>query len=283
MRSQQALRILKRAASALALILVHTTSVLSQSNCTGEAPQGTWSVAHGRVVYYKVDASVTGIDSSGSGYTPQTQITKAFESWNDANQASGDNTTFLPADSDHPAVVTVTANFDSYGTAGAETGPPDTGTITPLNKATVTLFPNATNSLGAFYQSQQPGYDSVYWQVMLHEIGHLLGFGDYPKPYPPHGPNASAMNNASGINGTDQTPPTLHPTACDVSTAAQYGAAITYTSPSSGGGGGGGPKGGGTVPVDTAPGDGSGGGGGISCQWHESFDDNTNTVTTVCS
>lgn len=226
-----------------------------------------------------MDPSVSAIQTSpNGGDSPQAQIANAFTAWNTANAGpGGDGTQFLPATASNPATVTVTADPSYTGNQGAYSTTPSPGIINSLNPATITLYPNGTLPGGTpAFQSQAAGYNTAYWQVMVHEIGHIMGFGDYPPGQaPPPGPNASAINPLTGVNGTGQTPPTLAPTGCDTSTAATYASNITYTPlPSaptgSGGGGGGTPK----PPISSAP--------TAGCDEEDYWDPDTNTLTTYC-
>lgn len=226
-------------ASCLFLVNCYTASrVHAQTACTGEPPPSTTAVPPGTKVYFQLDAMVAALPAGASGYSPQDQIAKAFQAWNTANQKSGSGTDFEPADASHPATVFVTVDPGVFGT-GAVTSVPASGTITVLNPATVTLHPNGVLPGGVpAFQPQAPGYDSVYWQVMVHEIAHLMGIGDFPQgKAPPPGPGASALNPLSGVNGTDQSPPTLAPTGCDAAEAKKDQAAITFAGNSGGGGG----------------------------------------------
>lgn len=174
-------------------------------------------MAPGSVVYYQFDSSAQSIPK-GSGTTPIDQVQSAFAAWSQANQQPGGaGTTFVLADATHPATVIVVAD-QSTGNAAATTSA-QAGLINSANPATIVLHPDSfvTGTSNNNFSAFQNGYSSAYFQVMLHEIGHLMGIDDYAQgsSIPPPSPNRSVVAPTLGTNDQGDTAQKSAPTDCD--------------------------------------------------------------------
>lgn len=131
----------------------------------------------------------------------------------------------------------------------------------------------------------QPGYDSVFLQVGLHEISHLMGINDYPPGTDPGpGPSTSGVTSVLGVNDQENHYQKSGPTDCDrqqaSSSTSTFAAAANSSNNGGGGGGGGGGRGGeggGPVtqyyPPDSDP--------GHPCDWNEYWDASTQTLIVI--
>ncbi len=234
-------------ATIYALVLPNAFSQCSASQ-TQPSP-GPWSFPPGTTQYYTFDSSTSNMAANPSGTSPQMQIENAFTAWNAANQQTGNNTTFLPADANHPATITIKADTAAV-TASASTSPSTNSAILgAANPATITFHPNAVfpNTSTQAFQPNAAGYNYAYLQSALHEIGHLMGIGDYTPQNPaPQPPNVGVMGPFSGVNDTGNK--LTAPTPCDATTAAKDSQVVA-----GGSGGGGGTGGGGTGPGSCQP------------------------------
>jgi|GEM_PF-2556371 len=272
------------------LVLVTLTGVgTGESQCSQQAPNQVYlsgySVPPGTIIYYQFDSKSQTLIPPGIGAnTPTSQITAAFNAWSASNnQPGGSGTTFALADANHPATVTISAD-QAASNAGATTIA-NTGLISMNNPATIIFHPNAvlTGTPTSAFQVSQPGYDSVYLQVALHEIAHLMGIDDYPPGTDPGpGPSTSVVTAVSGVNDQGNLYQKSGPTECDrqqaLSSTSTF-AASANSSNSGGGGGGRGGEGGGPViqyyPPDSDP--------GHPCDWNEYWDASTQTLYAYCS
>lgn len=212
------------------LIVLSTSIVLStaqiRAQCNQQPPnqpaQTGFAVPPGTTVYYAFDEKSQILIPPGTGTTPNAQIAAAFDAWSKANnQAGGINTTFALADSTHAATVTISADQNT-GTDSATTSA-SAGIISSTNPASITFHPQswiAGTSQNAF-QVTQPGYDRAYLATALHEIGHLMGIGDYADgTSPPPGPDRSVVAPTIGVNDNGDPYPKSAPTPCDQQQAA---------------------------------------------------------------
>lgn len=134
------------------------------------------------------------------------EIENAITAWNTANQQSGNNTQFVTAGPNNPISVTFTA--DAANTGGSASTNVGRGLIDSANPAMITFHPQSTFQGGSAlaFQPSATGYNTAYLQSALHEIGHLMGIGDYGNPSggnvtePP--PGSSVMNSFYGVNNT---------------------------------------------------------------------------------
>ncbi len=235
-------------------VLAHLAGVgNANAQCNQQAPNDStttgYSVPPGATVYYQFDASTQNIPPGTGGTTPISQITAAFNAWSVANnQTGGSGTTFAPSDAAHPATVTILADQSSPSSGATTSALP--GLIGTSNPATITFHPQAFigGTSTSALQVAQPGYDTVYLQMALHEIGHLMGIDEYPvASVPPFGPDTSVMVPSSGVNDQGNAYPKTGPTNCDQQQATTTSSSIAAAagSGSSGGSSGGGGVGGG--------------------------------------
>ncbi len=261
-----------------------TTSAKAQSQvkCSQEAPINTFAYAPGSKVYYDINLPNTPTGTgAGAGTSPSSQIAQATQAWNTANASTGDNTQFLPADAINPATLHF---MDS-----TEAGMPASQTVSPLGSVsanatvTITFYVSAKTPSGAqAFSSTQAGYGGVFLMAALHELGHMMGFGDYlpntvpdnPAPEPP--PGTSVMNNEYGTNNTGTPTPLIAPTPCDAAGAAINSAVLNQPVSNSGGGDGHPPIH--VVPVNGAGGSGGSGNAPSSCSYYYFYDEENNTI-----
>ena len=170
------------------------------------------------------------------GTTPAQQVTNALNAWSTADTAQGSSgITFAPADASHPATLLLTWDTVDTGSS-ATTSAASAGALGANNPATITFHPNSTLPDGEQdFQQLAPGYDTAYQQSGLHEIGHLVGLGDYEKGKEPP-PGTSVMNSFYGVNDTGVSPPLDKPKGCDVTTATSDSASVSGSGGGSGGG-----------------------------------------------
>src|SRR5262249_123829 len=128
---------------------------------------------------------------------------QAFQKWTAANNTNGSGVGFLPANSGHPAMLTVQAGaFQKNGVSSAAGT-----TITAVNGEVTSATTNIDifNFGGNFFDSSQDNFLPWMLKLMLHEIGHTMGLNDVDVP----NPNAncggqtagnSVMNGKCGIN-----------------------------------------------------------------------------------
>ena len=215
-----------------------TAAAQCSSQAPNQSPATGFAVPPNTTVYYAFDPSIQNVPPGG-GSAPTSQVQAAFSGWSNANTSSGGaGTTFALADATHPATVTITAD-QSTGNAAATTSA-NTGIINSANPATITFHPQSFigGTSYNFFQVTQPGYDSAYLEVALHEIGHLMGIDDYPAgSAPPPGPDSSVMIPANGINDNQNNFQKTGPTSCDAAQAATATNAIDqqYALPQGGG------------------------------------------------
>jgi hypothetical protein len=139
------------------------------------------------------------------------QIRRAVATWNTANQNNNSRVTF--SFNAPPSSGSYTLTFQTGSTPNGR--PANTNsTIVPATgniiDATITFNLNATfNGNPRVYQPGQPGYDTIFEKVALHEIGHTMGLS-HPEPHPDDGtshPGASVMNIISGPNDRNNNEP----------------------------------------------------------------------------
>ena len=99
------------------------------------------------------------------------------------------------------------------------------GLVNGLNPATVTFFPQGVlpdaqgkASITSAYQATAPGYATMYENVAAHEIGHLLGIGDYIS-LPVLDPSNSVVMPTIGVNNIGNPYQKVGPTSCDLAQA----------------------------------------------------------------
>jgi hypothetical protein len=101
-----------------------------------------------------------------------------------------------------------------------------------MNVAHITFFPNAVGLTGKYYDPSKPGYGSIYFKFMLHELGHLMGLADV---YVTSG--QSMMKQATSTNDINNNiSSTIAP--CDRTQVKSAFQTIVADNTSSGGGGG---------------------------------------------
>jgi hypothetical protein len=126
-----------------------------------------WALA--KTVYYDVSSLQEPMKS---------QVLRAIEKWNDANQRNGSGVEFKPSDASHPATLTVQntpTTLTTGGPAEVETFPPGPGEI---NSAIIRIDGNNSSH----YDPNVAGYDTAFEKAMLHELGHTMGLGHVPLP-----------------------------------------------------------------------------------------------------
>jgi hypothetical protein len=185
-------------------------------------------------VYYSLDPSLNNIPQgtgAGAGTAPVTQITNAIATWN-ANNGIG--ITFSPASAGHAATYSISAQMtkvDYTGNTGTTYAQP--GVIPVGANSNTYLYPNQRFHDGSpTFSSSAIGYATAYQEIMLHEIGHLLGLNDLNNDKT-SGTALSVMEQGAGTNLAQLQLP-LTPTQCDIN---EVKAASTRTPPTSGGGG----------------------------------------------
>ncbi|MGH9899907.1 MAG: hypothetical protein ACRD4L_13770, partial [Pyrinomonadaceae bacterium] len=168
----KSITILKLAKRCFLIFLILVTSNMSPvqafvqaSPCTPLDPQIKGWPSRTTVFY----------DISGLPEPAQSQARDAFNVWNTANSNSnGSGVVFRPSDAVHPpnfAVINASAGGFPASTDIARN--PTTGRTTGA-AAKIDI-----NNSG-IYASGQPGFDTVFKKVMLHEIGHTMGITDQP-------------------------------------------------------------------------------------------------------
>jgi hypothetical protein len=230
----------------LALSSICATLHGQTSGCTAQ-PQtlSPFSFPPGTTVYYKLDPSLNVIPTSPSGGTsPTNQIVAALDAWSKANvpvSGVGDGIKFVPEDPQHPATLNIAADSSTKSSAATTTQADDSsGILGPSNPATITFHPfgllSGTTARGL--DETASGYDTVYLEVALHELGHVQGVGDYlpVSTAPPPGPNASVMRPIIGVNNAGNPFPKTGPTDCDRATATTDAIAAGISSGSGSGG-----------------------------------------------
>lgn len=144
--------------------------------------------------------------------------------------------------------------YDQSGTFAAN------GVINASNPATVTFYPQSflQGTSQNAYQATAAAFGTMYTNVAAHEIGHLMGIGDYPlNQIPPTStPSTSVVLPTSGVNDIHDVNQKTGPTQCDIAQAAKVSRNISANAANGGTGSGGPPLSGG--------GGGSGNGGGCS-------------------
>ncbi len=243
-----------------------TAAAQCSSQAPNDSPATAFAVPPNTTVYYAFDPSMQNVPP-GAGSTPTSQVQAAFSGWSNANTSSGGTgTKFALADATHSATVTITADQNTGNAAATESA--NTGIISSANPATITFHPQSFIGGTSYnlFQVTQPGYDSAYLEVALHEIGHLMGIDDYPAgSAPPPGPDSSVMIPADGINDNQNNFQKTGPTSCDAAQAATATNAIDQEYAV--------PQGGGSPPSMDM---GGGGGGWYGCQ--DYWDSSTNTL-----
>ena len=231
---------LVRHTSRTILLFVTSSSAVALGQCSGEPPQGSYAVsAANTTIYYQLDSSLITISPGPSSPSVTTQIQAAFAAWSQANQTNGSGTTFVQTTAGQTPSVIVVASQEAVSGYESQTQVNGSSVVAPGNPATITLYPQATLSgtNTSAFQATATGYTSAYQQVMLHEIGHVMGFADYTTavPAPPFSSTASVMVPFSGVNDIGNLYPKSAPTSCDQQTVAAYQKAIA---PGGGSGGG---------------------------------------------
>jgi hypothetical protein len=108
-------------------------------------------------------------DVSGLTEPARSQAISAFNKWTTANASNGSGVIFQPSDANHPAIFTVQVGAAGGRSANNNVGyNPTTGRV---STAVVSIDANNT----ALINPAQPGYDSIFEKLMLHEIGHSMG------------------------------------------------------------------------------------------------------------
>lgn len=266
---------------------IHSNSVHAQ-NCPNLPQVGAFALPPNSTVKVYVAPSISSLPTNAGQPSPLTQMKQAFAAWQNALAGQSSQVTFEYTDDQSQALVTLAVNADETGTPMARTKPTAWGEISLSHPATVEFNPNAhlPQSTTTSYDPGGPLYDSVYLQVTLHEIGHLLGFADYAEQSDDPGPGKSVMTIGRGPNDIGNFPPMQAPTSCDYVTASNYLAAVAagnydHSGEPSGSGGGSKDNPGTIVPPITPSDPGSGGGGGgPAC--YDYWDPDSNTLTHYC-
>lgn len=196
-------------ASSLLLIFVMfvTSTTVPQAQTSTCAPLDSaikgWP--SGSAVYY---------DVSGLPEPARSQAVDAFREWNTANNSSNTSgVVFYPSDAAHPP------NFSIINASAGGSPAHSAIGVNPSTRVTQSVTTKIDVNNPAIYSSSQPGYNTVFKKVMLHEIGHTMGINDQPVP------NGSAncggqtagksvMNGKCGMNDQGNNLPTTV-TACD--------------------------------------------------------------------
>lgn len=191
-----------------AAFLLFVASVIAQSPCSPlDTDLDGWLPG---TVYFDVSGLPAG--------TARNQAIAAFNAWNATLEINGIPVSFQPSDANHPPNFTVQVGAPPGG------GPAHTAIAHPSgysSNATTLINANDTSTI----DPSQPGYDTIFLKIMLHEIGHTMGITDMEVPnlnQPCGGQTAgqSVMNGKCGINDIGNNLPTAIP-GCDVSSVAQ--------------------------------------------------------------
>lgn len=207
---------------------------------------------------FTVHAQVSGCPSwtrtSGNGWTQgstvyinfgnitdsnqRDQIKRAVATWNTENQNNNSKVKFSYGPP--PSSGSYTLTFQNGATPNGDPGlarsrvVPETGNII---EATITFNTNATfNGNPRVFQPGNPGYDTIFEKIALHEIGHTMGLA-HPEPNPDNGsrPRDSVMNVVVNPNDSGNNLPTSI-TTCDRNSVNSQ--VYIYSPPVAGGGGG---------------------------------------------
>jgi hypothetical protein len=147
------------------------------------------------------------------------QLDAAASKWTAANHNNLSGIQFLPGPPPGGATNYGTITFNNGSVTGNN---PASTTYTSvsqgvLKSATITF----NTALTAAYDPSQPGYDSIFLKVGLHELGHTHGLTDAPLPASGNGcdqsDGATAMNYLCGANDSANNAPT-DVTGCDNNT-----------------------------------------------------------------
>jgi hypothetical protein len=178
----------------------------------------------------------------GPGDSPATQIASAVATWS----------TSIP-----PLYPFVSINVETTGDpdwtvmfqAGALAG--GIGASQPIAYGEIASQIVTVNTQFSFADPTQSAYQTLWYKIALHELGHIFGLADVYQPYPCNSyPLMSVMDQVCGTNDSGQgiafSPTTCDTTEVETVYAADYpGGSCTEGGGDCGGGGGGG---GGCIP-----------------------------------
>ena len=156
-------------------------------------------------MYFFIDGSVYNMPT-GPSTTPSQQVQSAITAWN--NELAGDFISITMATVSSAANANVTVNAASLAN-------PNVGAQTSYIAGAIT---SATITLNTTFSSMDPtqsAYQTLYFKIVLHETGHLLGMADIPATSPCNsGAGQSVMYQVCGVNDSAQGIP-FSITSCD--------------------------------------------------------------------
>ena len=183
------------------------------SPCSGTPPPTDTShpiFKPGAKVFVQYDDSLSS--------TERTQALAALNSWTAANAQNGSHVTFEDQDGNADASVYITNGSLAPGIIGRETynagadGFIETMSLT-INTDGATVTGNAGDA--PFYQSGQPGYDTIFQKEIEHGLGHGMGLNDATNPQtlgdsvmnnePPNCPNDSCGSKPTNVTPCDSS------------------------------------------------------------------------------